>query len=126
MEAFARHWRLLVQPRMSTLFIWWNLLFLPLDLVYTLAFLPGLVLALFGHYWLAGAMTLLVLPLSAIWNAVIFTVQTRMFKSQQLKVRRNISGFVFYTLAYTMLLQPVCVIGYAAELLRLRKTWGTK
>jgi biofilm PGA synthesis N-glycosyltransferase PgaC len=81
---------------------------------------------LFGHYWLAGAMTLLVLPLSAIWNAVIFTVQTRMFKSQQLKVRRNISGFVFYTLAYTMLLQPVCVIGYAAELLRLRKTWGTK
>jgi biofilm PGA synthesis N-glycosyltransferase PgaC len=126
MEAFARHWRLLVQPRMSTLFIWWNLLFLPLDLVYTLAFLPGLVLALFGHYWLAGAMTLLVLPLSAIWNAVIFTVQTRMFKSQQLKVRRNIGGFVFYTLAYTMLLQPVCVIGYAAELLRLRKTWGTK
>ena len=45
---------------------------------------------------------------------------------QDLRVRRNVSGFVFYTLAYTMILQPVCVMGYAAELLRLRKTWGTK
>lgn len=126
MEAFARHGRLLFRPRMSTLFIWWNLLFLPLDLVYTLAFLPGLVLALFGHYWIAGVMTLLVLPLAAVWNAIIFRVQSDMFKAQSLKVRRNLAGFLFYTLGYTMLLQPVCVMGYAAELLRLRKTWGTK
>ncbi|MGH8060499.1 MAG: glycosyltransferase family 2 protein [Pseudoxanthomonas sp.] len=126
MEAFARHGRLLFKARMSTLFIWWNLLFLPLDLAYTLAFLPGLILALFGYYWIAGLMTLLVLPLAMLWNAVIFGVQTRMFKKQDLRVRRNIGGFLFYTLGYTMLLQPVCVMGYAAELLRMRKTWGTK
>lgn len=126
MEAFARHGRLLFAPRMSTLFIWWNLLFLPLDLVYTLAFLPGLILALFGYYWIAGLMTLLVLPLAMLWNIVIFSVQTRMFKRQDLQVRRNLSGFLFYSVGYTMLLQPVCVLGYAAELLRLRKTWGTK
>ena len=126
MEAFARHGRLLVKPRMTTLFIWWNLLFLPLDLVYTFAFIPGIVLALFGYYWIAGIMTLLVLPLAALWNIVIFRVQSHMFKRQDLRVRRNVSGFVFYTLAYTMILQPVCVMGYAAELLRLRKTWGTK
>ncbi|WP_374013746.1 glycosyltransferase [Pseudoxanthomonas koreensis] len=126
MEAFARHGSLLFKRRMSTLFIWWNLLFLPLDLVYTLAFLPGIVLALFGYYWIAGVMTLLVLPLAAIWNAIIFRVQARMFKNHDLKVRRNVLGFLFYTVGYTMLLQPVCVMGYAAELLRLRKTWGTK
>ena len=126
MEAFARHWKLLFKPRMTTLFIWWNLLFLPLDLVYTLAFLPGIVLALFGYYWIAGIMTLLVLPLAAIWNLVIFGVQRRMFKSQHLRVRRNIGGFLFYSLGYTMILQPVCVMGYFAELLRLRKSWGTK
>ena len=34
-EAFKAHWPLLFKPRMTTLFIWWNLLFLPLDLVYT-------------------------------------------------------------------------------------------
>ena len=126
MEAFARHGGLLLKPRMSTVFIWWNLLFLPLDLVYTLAFLPGVVLALLGHYWIAGIMTLLVLPLAMMWNLAIFGVQTRMFKSQDLRVRRNIRGFLFYSVAYAMVLQPVCVLGYAAELLRLRKTWGTK
>jgi biofilm PGA synthesis N-glycosyltransferase PgaC len=126
MEAFARHGDLLVKARMTTLFIWWNLLFLPLDLVYTLAFIPGIVLALFGYYWIAGLMTLLVLPLAAIWNLLIFRVQSSMFKEQKMRVRRNIGGFVFYTLAYTMILQPVCVLGYAAELLKLRKTWGTK
>ena len=31
---------------MTTLFIWWNLMFPYIDLVYTLAFIPGLVLAL--------------------------------------------------------------------------------
>jgi biofilm PGA synthesis N-glycosyltransferase PgaC len=98
----------------------------PATALVALAFIPGLVLALFGHYWIAGVMTLLVLPLAAIWNLIIFHVQHRMFKSQQLRVRRNIRGFLFYSLAYTMILQPVCVMGYAAELLRLRKTWGTK
>src|SRR5690606_17434539 len=126
MEAFGRHWRLLFHPRMTTLFIWWNLLFLPLDLVYTFAFLPGIVLALFGFYWIVGPMTLLVLPLAAIWNLVIFRTQRQMFQAQHLRVRRNLGGFLVYTLGYTMILQPVCVMGYAAELLRLRKTWGTK
>ncbi|TDK22337.1 glycosyltransferase family 2 protein [Luteimonas aestuarii] len=126
MEAFARHWKLLFKPRMTTLFIWWNLLFLPLDLVYTLAFLPGIVLALFGYYWIAGIMTLLVLPLAAIWNIVIFRVQRRMFHAQDLRVRRNFAGFLFYSVGYTMILQPVCVMGYFAELFRLRKSWGTK
>jgi biofilm PGA synthesis N-glycosyltransferase PgaC len=126
MEAFARHGRLLVKPRMSTLFIWWNLLFLPMDLVYTLVFIPGIIAALLGHYWIVGLMTLLVLPLALIWNAVIYRVQERMFKHQDMRVRRNVGGFVFYTLGYTMILQPVCVLGYASELLHLRKTWGTK
>jgi biofilm PGA synthesis N-glycosyltransferase PgaC len=126
MEAFARHGRLLVKPRMSTLFIWWNLLFLPMDLVFTLVFIPGIIAALFGYFWIAGLMTVLVLPLAMVWNLVIFRVQHRMFASQDLKVRRNVGGFLFYTLGYTMILQPVCVMGYAAELFRVRKTWGTK
>ncbi|WP_245156328.1 glycosyltransferase [Agrilutibacter solisilvae] len=125
-EAFLTHPGLLVKPRMTVLFIWWNLLFLPLDLVYTFAFIPGLVLALFGIYWLAGPMTLLVLPLAVLWNMVIFRVQHRMFKRQDLNVRRNTAGFVLYVFVYTMLLQPICVWGYATELLGVRKRWGTK
>lgn len=125
-EAFVHHGRLLAMPRMSTLFIWWNLLFLPLDLVYTFIFIPGVVLALFGHYQIAGIMTLAVLPLAALWNGLIYRVQSRMFKRQGLRVRRNIGGLFFYTLGYSLVMQPVCVWGYFAELIGLRKQWDTK
>lgn len=125
-EAFKAHSELLFQRRMSTLFIWWNLLFPYMDLVYTLVFIPGLLLACFGIYWLAGPMTLLVLPMAFLVNGLMYLIQSRMFREQDLKVRRNPLGFVLYTLFYGIVLQPGCVMGYAAELLRLRKRWGTK
>lgn len=126
LEAFKMHPGLLIKARLTLIFIWWNVLFLPLDLVYTFAFIPGVVLALFGHYYLAGVMTLLVLPLAALWNGFIYRVQHTMFKRQDLKVRRNLSGFFMYVLGYSMILQPICVWGYASELLGLRKRWDTK
>ncbi len=125
-EAFKAHGRLLFRWRMSTIFIWWNLLFPYMDVVYTLFFIPGLVLALFGIYWVAGPMTLLVLPLAMIVNYVMFFIQSRMFKAQGLKVRRNPVGFIVYTLFYGIVLQPGCVLGYLSEILNLRKHWGTK
>jgi poly-beta-1,6-N-acetyl-D-glucosamine synthase len=126
MEAFKGHWRLLFRRRMSTLFIWWNVCFLPLDLIYTLVFIPGLVLALFGHFWIAGPMTVAVLPLTVLWNGIIFRIQSRVYAREGLLVRRNVGGFMFYALAYSLLMQPVCVWGYVAELLGLRKKWDTK
>lgn len=125
-EAFQADWRLLFKPRMTTLFIWWNLMFPYLDLVYTVAFIPGIVLALFGIYWIVGPMTLLVLPLGMLINYVMYSIQVKMFETQHLKVRRNIVGFLFYALLYNMVLQPACVVGYVQELLRRQKRWGTK
>lgn len=125
-EAFKAHPGLLFKPRLTTLFIWWNLMFLPLDLVYTFVFIPGLILALFGHFWIAGPLTLAVLPLAAMWNMFIFRIQRKMFKREGLKVRQNIGGFLFYSLAYSLLMQPVCVWGYAAETIGMAKKWDTK
>ena len=125
-EAFKAHWRLLFKLRMTTLFIWWNLLFPYIDLAFTLAFIPGLVLALFGIYWLAGPLTLLLLPLAGLVNLVMFRIQSRMFAAQGLHVRRNLRGFFFYALCYSFVLQPACVVGYAKELFNRSKSWGTK
>jgi biofilm PGA synthesis N-glycosyltransferase PgaC len=125
-EAFKSHWRLLFKPRMTTLFIWWNLLFPYMDLVFTFAFLPGLILACFGIYWIAGPMTLLVLPLAVLVNYLMFHIQSHMFRSQRLRVRRNIVGFVVYALFYSVVLQPACVWGYLKELVSRTKNWGTK
>jgi biofilm PGA synthesis N-glycosyltransferase PgaC len=111
---------------MITLFIWWNLLFPYLDLVYTLAFVPGLVLAIFGIYWIAGPVTLLVLPLAMLVNYLMFRIQSAMFVEQNLKVRRNVFGFFCYALFYSIVLQPACVVGYIQELVWRSKNWGTK
>jgi biofilm PGA synthesis N-glycosyltransferase PgaC len=126
MEAFRRHPRILLVPRMSTLFVWWNLLFPWLDMAYTVFFLPGVVLALFGIYWTAGPMTLALLPMALIMNYLMFHIEVGMFARQGLRVRRNVSGFLIYAFAYSAILQPACVWGYLSEVLGLRKTWGTK
>jgi biofilm PGA synthesis N-glycosyltransferase PgaC len=126
MEAFKAHWPLLLKRRMSTLFVWWNVCFLPLDLVYTLVFIPGLLLACFGSFYIAGPLTVAVLPLTVLWNGIIFRIQAGVYAREGLLVRRNVAGFLFYALAYSLLMQPVCVWGYLSELLGLRKTWDTK
>jgi biofilm PGA synthesis N-glycosyltransferase PgaC len=126
-EALHHHEDLLFVPRLSAMFIWWNLLFLPLDLVYTLIFIPGVIAAIFFQvFWIAGPMTLAVLPLAGLWNLVIYRVQRQMMHDQNLKVRHNPVGLVFYLLVYALLMQPVCVWGYWSELLGLTKKWGTK
>lgn len=125
-EAFAQHERLLFKSRMTTMFIWWNLLFLPMDLVFTLVFIPGVIAAFLGYFWIAGPMTLLTLPLAALWNLVIFRIQQRMFRGQGLKVRRNWKALAIYVLGYAVLMQPVALWGYLSELAGRQKKWGTK
>lgn len=125
-EAFKVHGKLLLKPRMSTVFVWWNLLFPYMDVAYTLFFIPGILLALFGIYWIAGPMTLLVLPMAGAVNYLMYYIQSHMFRAQGLHVRRNPLGFIVYALFYGIVLQPGCVLGYLSEMLNLRKHWGTK
>ena len=125
-EAGLRHSHRRFKRRLTTLFVWWNLLFLPLDLTFTFIFIPGLVAGLLGYYWIAGPLTLLLLPLAIVWNGVIFFIQRRMFRTKGLKVRRNVAGLVFYMLVYAIVMQPVCLWGYVSELTGQRKKWGTK
>jgi len=125
-EALQRHPGLLFKPRLTTLFIWWNMLFLPLDLTFTFVFVPGIIAAMFGYYWIAGPLTLLLLPLAVIWTSIIYRIQRGMFKTKGLKVRRNLTGLLFYMLVYAVVMQPVCLWGYVSELTGRRKNWGTK
>jgi biofilm PGA synthesis N-glycosyltransferase PgaC len=126
-EAFKSHWRMLFKPKMITLFVWWNLMFPWMDIVYTFAFIPGIIAALFGFYMLAGPMTLILLPMALVVNYLLFLIQTRMFDDMGLKVRKNPVGFLFYAFLYSLILQPACVVGYIHELFRgSKKNWGTK
>ena len=125
-EGFKTHPTVLFKPRFSALFISWNLFFPLIDSVYLFVFTPGLIAALWGYYFIAGPMTLAVLPLALLNNFVMFRIQRKMFVGRGLKVRRNFSGFLWYLLVYQFVMAPACIAGYAAEVIGLRKSWGTK
>ena len=52
-----------------------------LDTCFTLAFVPGIVLAAFGNFAIVGPMTLLVLPLNGVLGGVMFVHQRRVFNT---------------------------------------------
>jgi biofilm PGA synthesis N-glycosyltransferase PgaC len=126
MQAFRRFPDILLKPRLSTMFVWWSLLFPWLDLAYTLFFVPGVILALFGIYWIAGPLMLALLPTALGINYMMFRVGSQMFTANGLQVRRNVSGFIVYAFVYSLILQPACVAGYFSEILGLRKSLGSK
>ncbi len=123
-EALNLHKSLLLKPRLGTMFIYWNLLFIAIDLAFTFAFLPGIALALFGIFWLAGPVTLLVLPLAALWNVIIYRIQTRMMKREGIAMEKSALGFIAFAFFYPLVMQPVSVWGYASEFIGRTKQWG--
>jgi poly-beta-1,6-N-acetyl-D-glucosamine synthase len=126
MEAFKTTPSILFKPRLSTLYVWWNTLFPFMDIAFTFGFIPGMILACFGIYWIVGPMTLSLLPMAFLLNWQMYLKGRAMFRSENLKVRANALGFIFYVFAYGLILQPACVYGYFSELFNVRKTWGTK
>jgi biofilm PGA synthesis N-glycosyltransferase PgaC len=125
-EAFKAHPKVLVRARLSTFFIYWDLMFPLLDLAFVFGFIPGLALAAFGNYAIVGPMTLALLPLALLINWAMFRVASKVFVNQALHVRRNLKGFFLYTLPFGLIVQSAAILGYVSEVLGTRKSWGTK
>jgi poly-beta-1,6-N-acetyl-D-glucosamine synthase len=101
-----------------------NLIMPYLDLTYTLCWIPGLILAFFGHYWIVGPMTLLVLPLTLISYSILYFYQRNfVFKPLQIRIRKNILGFSLFILGYQMVMSPVSVYGYIQEVFKFKRNW---
>ena len=100
-----------------------NCLFPYLDTVYTIALPVGVVLALSGNFLIVGPMTAAVLPISLTIASTMYLRQRAVFRALNLRVRRNLAGFLLYVLAYQLLMSPISVSGYATELVRSRRVW---
>jgi len=113
------------QPQVYTRYLTGiNLLMLYLDLVYTLCWLPGLVLAFFGIHWIVGPMTLLVLPLTFVSYSILYLYQKHyVFRHLNLRIRINKLGFILFILFYQMIMSPVSLYGYLQEFFKLRRVW---
>jgi len=113
------------QPQVFTKYLTWINFIMPyLDFTYTFCWLPGLILALLGHYWIVGPMTLLVLPLTLTSNAILYNFQKGyVFNMLNLRVRRNKIGFILFVLFYQMIMSPISCYGYVEEILKLKRKW---
>jgi len=100
-----------------------NLCFPLMDLAFTCAFLPGLVLAATGNYAIVGPVTLAVLPLNLAILGLMARRQRATFASMGLVVRRHRRAFLAYFLLYQLILSPVSLAGYAKEFARARRRW---
>jgi biofilm PGA synthesis N-glycosyltransferase PgaC len=125
-EAFKHNPQLIYKVRLNSIYIWWNLLFPLIDIAYTFGFIPGVILALTGRFWIVGPMTLSLIPPSLLLNNVMYRAAKHTFIKENISIRSNLFGFIFYILAYGLILQPACVYGYVSELFGLKKVWGTK
>ncbi len=123
-EGFKNHFNLLYKNISMTKFlIALDLLFPIIDFTYTFVYIPGIVLAFLGKFWIAGPMTLAVLPLTFLINYVMYKHQSTVFGELNLTIRRNHFGFIAYTLMYQLLMSPVCVWGYLEEIFGCMKRW---
>ena len=83
----ARPWN---QPRGLLRFLTAIDLLIPaLDVAYALVWLPGLLLAATGRYWIVGPYTLAVLPLTLVVNAILYRFQRRRVFNLSLEVARS-------------------------------------
>jgi biofilm PGA synthesis N-glycosyltransferase PgaC len=100
-----------------------NFLFPYLDACFTLAFIPGIVLAATGNFAIVGPMTLLVLPLNGLLGGVMYFHQRRVFVELDLRIRQNRRGLLFYFFCYQFVMSPISLAGYVMEAVHARRAW---
>jgi poly-beta-1,6-N-acetyl-D-glucosamine synthase len=100
-----------------------NFLFPFLDATFTLAFIPGVVLAATGNFAIVGPMTVMVMPLNALLGSVMYFHQRHVFQSVNLRVRKNKRGLLFYFFCYQFMMSPISLAGYLLETVRARRAW---
>lgn len=123
-EAFKRYPGILTAPRANLPFVYMNLLFPYIDFAYLAFFLPGVLAAIFFQFYaIAGTMTIMLLPLTALINLVMFHHQRHVFRRYGLQVRRNHLGWLTYAIGYQIMLSPASLAGYLSELAGRRKVW---
>ena len=123
-EGLKQHGHLVwSNSRLSSFFVGIDFIIPFIDFFYAFVFLPGVILALFGHHYIVGPSTLLVLPLAFLIVLVMYKKQKVVFNELGLKVRQNFVGFLVYMLVYQVLMSPICVIGYTQEVMGLAKKW---
>lgn len=95
-----------------------------LDLAYVAIWLPGLVLACTGRFWIVGPMTLAVVPMTLLLYYLLYRTQRRgVLARLGLVARRDPVGFLLFTTVYQAFMSAMAVRGYVQHLVKRRFAW---
>jgi biofilm PGA synthesis N-glycosyltransferase PgaC len=123
-EGFKAHIDILwTRNDFGTFFVALDLFFPFIDFFYTFVFIPGLILACFGYFYIVGLFTLFVLPINIVVTMIMMQTQKRFLRYAGLKLRENPIGLVVYLLVYQVIVSPICVKGYCGEFLNRKRIW---
>ncbi|MBU1669952.1 MAG: glycosyltransferase family 2 protein [Actinobacteria bacterium] len=123
-EGLKRHGDIVWErPHLPAFFVAVDFLFPFLDTFYTFAYIPGIILALFGKFYIVGPLTLLVLPLTFLVVGVMSYKEHKVMKLLGIEHKRSHLGLVFFMLFYQLIMSPTCVVGYVQEIFGAKKSW---
>lgn len=105
--AFSRH------------FAFVNLSVIYLDLAFLFGFIPGIILALFGYYYLAGFLTLLTVAVCILLFLSMYIYQ----KKLKIPFQNSIWGFVCFLLFFQIIQSTAALHGYFIRLLHRKGEW---
>ncbi len=96
-----------------------NFLVIYLDLAFLFGFIPGVILALHGYFYLVGFLTLFTLCISIIFFLSMYDYQ----KNLNIPFYTNMIGFIFFLVFFQLIQSTAALHGYCIRLFHQRGTW---
>ena len=96
-----------------------NLSVIWLDLAFLFGFLPGVILAALGYWYLVGLLTLF----TAAVGAAFFFTTYRYQRSLGIPFQNNLPGFLFFFLFFQLIQSTASLQGYCIRLLGRKGEW---
>ena len=123
-EALRSYPNLLFRREMFAFFIWYNLMFPIIDLMFIFVFVPGVLAALFFEFHLlAGPITLYLLPITFIYSAIIFGIQKRSLNKSNISMLNKNVSYLLYMFLYQFIMTPATLAGYVSEFFKRKRVW---
>lgn len=95
-----------------------------IDFGYTFFWIPGLILACFGKFYIVGPASIMVWPITMLTFYILYFYQKKdVFDKLRLFVRKNKSGLLAFILGYQLIMSPISFWGYIQELFKFKRTW---
>lgn len=127
LESFRAFPTIMFNLKPHIIFVWFNMMFPLLDFYYMFLFIPSIIVALiFKYYLIVSSMTLMLLPMGAVMNIMMFKVNYDVFNIHGLKIRKHYGWMLFYFIFGNLLSAPASLRGYLDEFVNAKKIWGTK